>query len=368
MKQIFIFIAILFAVLPNLSQAQSDNSVELQFKARVEKILLERNVDLEDGSVIKQQNLELKVLDGPEKDKLIQYEGINEFQVLEQNYYQVGDKVVVQKTSLDGQDQYMVLDYVRTQSLIYLLIIFVLLVLFLAKLKGLKALLSLAFTFLIIMYFLVPQILAGQNPFWLAILASMIIALVVIYLTEGFNRLSHLSVLAVFITLLITGLMSTWFGTWARLTGLASEDSSFLIGVTQSPINFQGLLLAGIILGTLGVLDDLIISQMVTVQEIKKANSQLSYLEVYRRAMRVGVAHLSSMTNTLFLAYAGASLPLLLLFSLKKEPFLSFSQVVNHELIATEIIRTLIGSICLVLAMPIATLLAARYLKSGHQH
>jgi uncharacterized membrane protein len=117
-------------------------------------------------------------------------------------------------------------------------------------------------------------------------------------------------------------------------------------------------------LGTLGVLDDLIISQMVAVQEIKKANTQLSWLEVYKRAMKVGVSHLSSMTNTLFLAYAGASLPLLLLFSLKREPFLSFGQVVNHELIATEIIRTLIGSICLVLAMPIATFLAARYLPT----
>jgi uncharacterized membrane protein len=368
MKRIFISIVLLFIIFANSSQAQGADFVEMQFKAKVEKILEERNVDLEDGTVVKQQNLELKVLDGPEKDKIVKYEGINDLQVLEQNYYKVGDKVIAQKTGSEGEGQYFVLDYVRTQSLLYLLIIFVVLVLFLAKLKGLKALLSLAFTFLIIMYFLVPQILAGQNPFWFAILASMIIALIVIYLTEGFNRLSHLSVIAVFITLLITGLMSTWFGAWARLTGLASEDASFLIGLTQSPINFQGLLLAGIILGTLGVLDDLIISQMVTVQEIKKANAQLTWIEVYRRAMKVGVAHLSSMTNTLFLAYAGASLPLLLLFSLKREPFLSFSQVVNHELIATEIIRTLIGSICLVLAMPIATLLAARYLKSTHRH
>lgn len=362
MKKIFLLIILL--LWPALSMAQDNNSVELQFKARVEKVLLEKNMEREDGSSITQQNLELLILEGSEKGQIIKYEGINDFEVVEQNSYRVGDKVIAQKTVIDGQAQYYVLDYVRTQTLLWLLIIFVVLVLFLARGKGLKALLSLALTFAVIMYFLVPQILAGGDPFWLAIFASTIIALVVIYLTEGFNRLSHLSLVAVLLTLIITGLMSTWFGNLARLTGLASEDSSFLIGVTQYPINFQGLLLAGIILGTLGVLDDLIISQMVAVQEIKKANAQLSWLEVYKRAMKVGVSHLSSMTNTLFLAYAGASLPLLLLFSLKREPFLSFGQVVNHELIATEIIRTLIGSICLVLAMPIATFLAARFLPT----
>jgi uncharacterized membrane protein len=362
MKKIF-FIFLFLLIFPLFSLAQDNNSTELQFKARVEKVLLEKDIKREDGSSFRQQNLELRVLDGPEKDAIIQYEGVSEFEFVEQNNYQVGDKVIVQKTVIDANVQYFVLDYVRTQSLLWLLVIFVFLVLFLSKGKGLKALLSLVLTFAVIMYFLVPQILAGHDPFWLAILASAIIAIVVIYLTEGFNILSHLSLVAVLLTLLVTASMSTWFANLARLTGLASEDSSFLIGVTQYPINFQGLLLAGIILGTLGVLDDLIISQMVTVQEIKKANSHLTWLEVYQRAMKVGVAHLSSMTNTLFLAYAGASLPLLLLFSLKREPFLSFGQVVNHELIATEIIRTLIGSICLVLAMPISTFLAARYLR-----
>lgn len=359
-KIILVFILCLF---PLSSLAQAEGTLDLQFQARVQKILKERMIQREDGTDVIQQNLELLVLDGPDKGQVFQYEGINDFDIVEQNNYQVGDKVIAQKNVVDDSVQYYILDYVRTSSLLWLLIIFVVLVLFLARFKGLKALLSLLVTFVVIMYFLVPQILAGGQPFWLAIFSSIIIAVVVIYLTEGFNRLSHLSVLSVLVTLWTTGLMSSFFGRWARLTGLASEDSSFLIGVTQAPINFQGLLLAGIILGTLGVLDDLIISQMVTVQEIKSANPQLRWTELYQRAIKVGVAHLSSMTNTLFLAYAGASLPLLLLFSVKSGPFLSFSQVVNHELIATEIIRTLIGSICLVLAMPIATFLAARYLS-----
>lgn len=359
-----IILILIFCLTPFLALAQVGSDLDLQFEARVEKILNEKVIEREDGSIITQQNLELLVLDGPEKGQFFQYEGINDFEIVEQNNYQVGDRVIAQKNVVNDSAQYYILDYVRTQSLVWLLLIFIFLVLFLARGKGLKALFSLALTFVIVMYFLVPQILAGANPFWLAIFSSIAIALVAIYLTEGFNRLSHLSVLAVLITLLITGLMSSFFGQWAKLTGLASEDSSFLIGVTQVPINFQGLLLAGIILGTLGVLDDLIISQMVTVREIKRANPHLSWMEVYKRAMKVGVAHLSSMTNTLFLAYAGASLPLLLLFSLKRGPFLSFGQVVNHELIATEVIRTLIGSICLVLAMPIATFLAARYLST----
>ncbi len=366
-KKIFV-LAFFLLILPSFIWADTGDLSEPQVKASVEKILLEKNLELEDGSFIKQQNLEIKILEGSEKDKIVVYEGIGDLQILEQNQYKVGDKIIVQKTVLDGQEKYYVLDYVRSQSLLWLLLIFVFLVLLLARAKGIKALISLVMTFWVIMYFVVPQIIAGRDPFWFAIIGSMIIAVAVIYVTEGFSRASHLSVLAIFITLLITAFLSTWFSSLTRLTGLAAEDASFLIGLTAQPINFQGLLLAGIILGTLGVLDDLIISQVATVQEIKNANNHLSQSEVYRSAIKVGVAHLSSMTNTLFLAYAGASLPLLLLFSLKQEPFLTFGQVINHELIATEIVRTLIGSICLVLAMPIATFLAARYLPAKKNH
>ena len=137
----------------------------------------------------------------------------------------------------------------------------------------------------------------------------------------------------------------------------------FLIDFGKTMINFKGLLLAGIIISTLGVLDDVIISQIVSVEQIKKINSNLSKKDVYKKAMKIGVSHMSSMINTLFLVYAGASLPLLLLFTINEPPFLTFNQIINNEIIAIEIVRTLAGSIGLVLSIPITTFLASWFLK-----
>lgn len=124
-----------------------------------------------------------------------------------------------------------------------------------------------------------------------------------------------------------------------------------------------GLFLAGTIVGTIGVLDDVVISQAAVVEELVDANPGLSRGELFRRAMRVGTDHTAAVVNTLFLAYAGASLPLLLLFSIQQPPFLTFRDVVNNELVASEIVRTLVGSIGLVLTVPITTALAVRFLK-----
>ncbi|MFZ5364173.1 MAG: YibE/F family protein [Patescibacteria group bacterium] len=160
-------------------------------------------------------------------------------------------------------------------------------------------------------------------------------------------------------------MFSVIFTNLTKLSGFAEEETVYLVGLMGGDINLQGLLLAGFIIGALGVLDDITVSQVSTVQEINAANPNLSRSEIYKKAMRVGVDHIASMVNTLFLAYAGAALPLLLLFSFKQEPFLTFGQVINHEIIATEIVRTLVGSIGLALAVPITTFLAAYFYKKN---
>jgi uncharacterized membrane protein len=157
----------------------------------------------------------------------------------------------------------------------------------------------------------------------------------------------------------IVGVLSVFFTGLCRLSGFAEEETMYLVGLTNGTINIEGILLAGFIIGALGVLDDLAVSQVSTVQELSRANPELSRFEIYKSAMVVGVDHISSMVNTLFLAYAGASLPLLLLFHYRLPPFVSIEQILNHEVIATEILRTLIGSIGLALTVPITTFLAA---------
>jgi uncharacterized membrane protein len=211
------------------------------------------------------------------------------------------------------------------------------------------------------MKLIIPQILAGGSPIFISIVGSFLILVFIVYLTEGINRKSHLAIASVFFSLLVTYVLSIIFISVAKITGMAQEETMYLIGVGGGMIDFRGLLLAGILIGTLGVLDDVIISQIETVEKIREANPNLKKKELFKMAFSVGNVHLGAVINTLFLAYAGASLPLLLLFSVKEPPFLSFSQVINNEMIATEIIRTIVGSSGLALAMPVATLLAVSF-------
>jgi uncharacterized membrane protein len=360
-KPVLLFLVLSFFLAPVFVLAQSDDDV---FKAEVVEILQEKELINDDGSNSIQQNIKLKGLENLWQDKEIIFQGIDDFQVLKSNIYKVGDKVLVAfSPGPDGKEIYYITDYVRHTTLYWLALIFVLLVALIGKWKGLRALVGLVASFFVIMKIIVPQILAGTSPLLISIFGSILILLIVVYLTEGINKKSHLAILSITISLIMVGILAMIFTNISKLTGFAQEETMFLIGFGKSMINFKGLLLAGIIISTLGVLDDVIISQIVSVEQIKKANSNLSKKEVYKKAMKIGVSHMSSMINTLFLVYAGASLPLLLLFTINEPPFLSFNQIINNEIIAIEIVRALAGSIGLILSIPIATFLASWFLK-----
>src|SRR3989339_964920 len=334
------------------------------FQAQVLEVMDQRDLTRSDGSVVIQQNLKLKGLDGNWAGKEFEYFGISELDVVGGNVYKKDDKVLaLYSPDTDGNDIFFITDYVRQGYLVWLVAFFVLLIVFVASWKGIKALLSLVLTFFVILWFIIPRILIGDSPLLITIIGSVFIIFIIVYLTEGWNRKSHLAVASIVISLLLTGLLAIFFTNMARLTGSSDEEAMFLIGLGKGIINFRGLLLAGIMIGTLGALDDGVISQIAAVDEIKKANSSLSNYEVFKRSMKIGVSHIGSMTNTLFLAYAGASMPLLLILSVRQDPFVSFSQIINNEMIATEIVRAFVGSIGLAMAVPIATILAAYFIK-----
>lgn len=373
MKKIF-FVCLLAALLAPtfaLAQNESPKSNLETFEARVLQILDQRTLTREDGSKNIQQNLRLKGLDGNWDGKEFTVEGIGEADIIDTLTYKRGDRVLVNHDiDIEGNDQFYIIDYVRRESLYWLAGIFALLILVIGRWKGAKSLFSLVVSFLVIMKFIVPLILSGQNPLLIGIAGSLIILGCVIYLTEGWRHSSHLAVISIIISLIVTYVLSElWVGA-ARLSGI-SEEAASLIGLGKTSINFSGLLLTSIIIGTLGVLDDVVISQIEAVQQIKSANPALSKLEIFKMAFEIGNAHLGAVVNTLFLAYAGASLPILLLFSVDIPPFLTFRQVINNEMIATEIIRTLVGSIGLALAVPLTTALATYFLsgdKPQHSH
>jgi uncharacterized membrane protein len=356
------FLFIIF--LPIISLAQGDFEQEEEiFKAEVIEIINQDSSSSDDGLISVHQKIKLEGLEKNWEGKEIIFDG-TKFDVLSAPEYKVGDKVLVNRSfGPGGEENFYIIGFSRTGPVYLLAFLFFLVVILVSGRKGFRALLVLVLTFLVILEFIIPEILSGKDPLVASIIGSLFILLVAVYITEGLTRKSTIAIIAIMISLTITGLLSLWFSNLVKLTGFASEEAVYIIELVGGSVSIKGLLLAGIIIGALGVLDDVVISQVALVDELTMTNPEMKRKEIYSQAMRVGISHLSSMVNTLFLAYAGASLPLLILFSIKQPPFLTFSQVMDNEIIATEIVRTFTGSIGLVLAIPIATFLAVKFIK-----
>ncbi|MCD4761154.1 YibE/F family protein [bacterium] len=354
---------LLLLILPISSIAQEQQQLEEMFKARVIEIIQQEEIFDEMGN-INQQNLRLKGLEGSFKDQEVIFEGIGNFQVLSSQVYKEGDKVIVSYSQdVEGNDIFFVLDYDRSNPILWLSIIFVFSILAIGRWKGLRSLIALALSFFVIIKFIIPKIMTGSDPVIISVIGGIIILIFSIYLTQGINKKAHIANISLTLSLIFVAILSLIFTKAARLTGYAGEETLYLIDMSQASLNLQGLLLAGILIGTLGVLDDVIVSQVSTVEQLKKANPELSKKQIYIRSLKVGVDHITSMINTLFFAYAGASLPLLILFTQSNVIGLDFSQAMNNEIIATEIVRTLLGSIGIILSIPIVNYLASYFLK-----
>ncbi len=359
-----IFLLGLLFFIPFISHASEAKGIksdhDIIFKAKVLAILEQTEKD-NDGQKTIQQNIKLLGLEGNFKNQEVIYYGISDVELIGGHTYTVGDRVLVLATKTSDNDpfSFYITDYVRSDNLILISIIFVLFLLVVGRFKGLRSVLSLALTFVVIIFFIVPQIMAGANPVLITSIGSLFILCLIIYLTEGINLRSHLASLSMFISLLLVIGISSLFIFLTKLNGAFSEDVFALINIGQQSLNLKGMLLAGMIIGALGVLDDVIISQIVSVEQLLEANPRQSWKEVYKKAYTIGISHISSMTNTLFLAYAGAALPLLILFVSPDNPFTSVEQILNNESISTEIVRALSGSLGIVLSVPISTLIAA---------
>lgn len=364
-KQIIVIISVILLWNPIFVFAQIEKDTET-FEAKIIEVIKEKEIERENQTNSIQQNLQLKGLKGDWKGKIFEYTGISQLDILSMNNtrYEVGDKVYVNWFKhIDGKDEFNIIGYVR-RGYIYLLgIIFAIVIAIVGKKKGLRSLLSLMISFFIIIKFIVPGIINGHSPLGVSLIGSAFILGLIMYVTDGFNRKTHVAIVSVLFSLLITFILSLIFVGLTRLSGFSSEEASFLFGMSQNKIiDFNGLLLAGILIGTLGVLDDAILSQVEVVDQIKKANPKLSNKEVIRVASKVGSSHLGAIVNTLFLTYAGASLPLLILFNVSDLNTLGIGYAIDNEFIATEIVRTVAGSIGLALSFPISIYLATYFL------
>lgn len=259
---------------------------------------------------------------------------------------------------IDGADplfRYQYSDRERRPLLIGLGLLFGVAVVGLGRMRGLAALAGLATSVLILVAFIAPAILAGTSPVLVAAVGGSAIALLALYLAHGWRPLTHVAAIGTFGALVITAVLSSAAIALAKFSGFASEEALFLTFVDGLQVN--GLILAGTVLGAIGALDDITVTQASTVFELHHVRPDASAADLFRSGIKVGRDHIASTVNTLLLAYAGASMPLLLLFTLSELPL---GIVANSEVVAIEIVRTLAGSIGLVSAVPLTTWLAAR--------
>lgn len=251
--------------------------------------------------------------------------------------------------------QYSVTDVDRKLPLAVLAGIFALVVVVVGRMRGVMALIALAVSFLVLTFFILPAILQGSNPLVVAIVGASAIMLIALYMCHGLSARTSVAVLGTLVSLLLIGLFGSLFIGWASLSGNTDDNTGLIHGLYPN-IDMSGLLLASVIIGSLGVLDDVTVTQTSAVWELHQADPRMGPRALYRAGIRIGRDHIASVVNTLVLAYAGAALPLLLLFSIAQS---SVGTVANSELVAEEIVRTLIGSIGLVASVPVTTALAA---------
>jgi uncharacterized membrane protein len=272
-------------------------------------------------------------------------------------HFTAGDRVVLAYTGGNPSqaESYQIQDFQRGSSMLWLLALFVAAVLLLGRWRGLTSLLALGFSFLVLAGYLFPAILTGASPLIAGVLTASMIMFGVLYLTHGISAQTSSAVLGTVLSLGLIGVLGTAFSAATRLTGL-DDDTAKLIGVLGHGIDARGLLLAGIVIGALGVLDDVTVTQTSAVWELRRANPELGVRKLYTAALRIGRDHVSSAVNTLALAYTGAALPVLLIFSLSGQ---GFGTMITTQDIAQEVVRTLVGSIGLVAAVPITTVIAA---------
>ncbi len=343
------------------SQNPEPNTKESYCLGKVIKIISDIEEELPGGNKQRTQQLLIKVLSGDSKGK----ERVTTNVIPDNPGFaiigEVGKKYLISKTeNLDnGEEDYFVVEYYREPLIWILLGAFLVLLVIIGGVKGIRTIISLFCTVGFIAFLLIPSIEKQMNPLLSAVLISILATAVTMMLVAGINMKSLASTLGTGIGVCISGIIATTIIKIAPLSGLASTESMILWGNQFYEINFKGLLAAGMIVSSLGAIMDVAISISSSIQEIKLANPSYSFGDLYKSGMNVGKDIMGTMTNTLVLAYTGMALPLLLLISHEKNP----SKYLNLELVMNEITAAIAGSIGLIIAVPATAIIMAYLVK-----
>ncbi|MBS4535941.1 YibE/F family protein [Clostridium sp. D2Q-14] len=312
-----------------------------------------------EGETTTTQVIQLKIISGDHKNEEVMVENYIDSMFAYNLHVEEGDTVLV---NLEKDENGEVItgyisEIVRDKYLLYLVIIFFLLLIIVGGLKGLKSIVTLLITGLAVIKVMLPLILKGYNPIYLSIGISVVVIAITLIIISGFNKKALVAIIGTSGGVIAAGIITLITSHFANLTGLGSEEAQMLSLLPQGDtFNFEGILFAGIILGALGAVMDVSMSIASSMNEIKISNPSISNKSLIKSGMNVGKDIMGTMSNTLILAYTGGSIHLMLLFMAHD---FRLAEIINRDMIASEIVRALSGSIGLIFTIPITTLVAA---------
>lgn len=369
---VFIGGAVWVVVMPGHTQFQEDSasfdttSFQSYSRGRVVEVVADTSGEQHRLSVV-EQTLRVELLTGTQTGQVVT---TSFSRVGSQNItFKVGDEVVLgqlepERTNVllfdETEGDYVVVDRWRLPGVITVVVIFCALALLIGRRYGLRSLIGLAMTGIVLLLFTAPQLLQGKNAIAISILSAGVIGTLGLFLAHGYKERTKLAVFSTLVSLLVAIVLSAVFVNMAQLFGLGQSEAFTLQNGYLGQVDLKGLLFGGLVIALLGVLDDVTTTQTAAVAELHNADSRMNFKELFKSGMKVGQEHIASLINTLILVYVGASLPLLLLLVAGSDQ--PVWTLVNSEFMAEEIIRALAGSASLVIAVPIATIVAARYL------
>jgi len=308
------------------------------------------------------QTVTLEILSGEHKGEVVtveNYLGTNEVSDIR---VVKGQRVVLSLDDFgDGNINVYINSYERDIALYALILIFLIAILCVGRFQGVKTIITLSITVLIIFFFTVPMILKAYNPILISVVSCIAITVITLFIIAGINEKSFAAILSTALSVIISGLLAYLVGYFARLTGVEMTEGNMLMHIPQNiAFNFKELLFAGIIIGTLGAAMDMCMSVTSAMHEVKKHNPQINTKELYKSGLNVGKDVMGTMTNTLILAYTGSALPTLLVFAAYNTPMMD---IMNLDIIATEIVRSIAGSTGVVLSVPITAYIVVLFEK-----
>jgi len=356
MKALLLLSFIVFAW-PALAQV-AHQELQETVRAEVLEIVEEYERDIMGtGATTTVQQLRIEIKSGTRAGEVVALE--NDLVVL-----RVGQAIFVNRLiGIDGVEYFTFKDIERRTQMAVLGALLLAAIICFAGWQGVRAVLSLGLSILAILFLLVPALLQGYDPALASFGIATVVLAVIIFITHGVSARVIIAYFGTMAAVAVTCLLAWWSVAWLGLTGFSADASVYLNFAMGGQLDLAGLLLGSIIIGLLGILDDVAITQASVVEALKAANQGLRWRELYQRSIRVGRDHVGSLVNTLALAYVGAALPVVLLFARSDATFLA---AINQEVIAAEYVRIVVGSLGLVLAVPLTTLIAAWYFGPRH--